>query len=46
MLTEVGDRGQFYPGHQSGFFLSFAWQLSRAWFVNLIWGQAAKPKVL
>lgn len=45
MLTEVGDRGQFYQGNQTGFYLRFAWQLVKGWFVNLTRGQeTAKVK--
>ncbi|EFZ00218.1 DUF4066 domain protein [Metarhizium robertsii] len=35
MMTEVGDRGQFYEGNQSVFYLRFAWQIVKAWFLNL-----------
>lgn len=47
MITEVGDKGQFYEGNQSGFYLRFAWQIVKSWFVNLTRGQeTAKPKAV
>jgi hypothetical protein len=45
MLTEVGDKGQFYETSETGFYMRFAWQLVKGWFVYLVRGQdTAKPK--
>ncbi|KAJ3473127.1 hypothetical protein NLG97_g10501 [Lecanicillium saksenae] len=41
MLTEVGDRGQFYTEATSQFYLKFAWQIVKGWFLGWTTG---KPK--
>lgn len=44
MLTEVGDRGQFYEQSNVRFTMGFAWQLLRAWFVSVTGTKPAQKK--
>ncbi len=42
MMTEVGDRGQFYGEGQSQFYLKFVWQLVKGWILSLMIGRQGK----
>lgn len=35
MMTDVGDRGQFYGEGQKTFVIGVVWSIIRAWFVSL-----------
>lgn len=43
MLTDVGDRGQFYDQGQKTFMLGIAWSIIKAWFVSF--GSGKKKEV-